>query len=156
MNISQRRNVTTNPNVTLWRTFLIVAMWRPFPYVAFWWTFPSSQWDDHFPFVINVLRKNINHCLKSKTWFHASHCIMMNNFIALWLTLHYDEHFPMSDYDKHFPTSHYDEHFPMSHFDACFPSSQSDENFHFVVNVLRKNINHCLKSKTWFHTSHCD
>jgi hypothetical protein len=118
--------------------------------------FPSSQCDDHFPFVINVLRKNINHCLKSKTWFHASHCIMMNIFIALWLTLHYDEHFPMSHYDKHFPTSHSDEHFPMSHFDACFPSSQSDENFHFVVNVLRKNINHCLKSKTWFHTSHCD
>ena len=70
----------------------------------------------------------------------------MNIFIELWLTLYYDEHFPMSHYDKHFPTSHSDEHFPMSHFDARFPSSQSHENFPFVVNVLRKNINHCLKS----------
>ena len=67
-------------------------------------------------------------------------------------TSHYDEHFPTLRYDEHFhfnvTKSHSDEHFPMSHFDARFPSSQCDDNFPFVMNVLRKNINHCLKSKT--------
>jgi hypothetical protein len=73
---------------------------------------------------------------------------MMNISIALRLTLHYDEHFPTSHCDEHFPKSQCDDHFPMSHCDERFPSSQGDEHFPFVINVLGKNINHCLKSKT--------
>jgi hypothetical protein len=35
----------------------------------------------------------------------------------------------------------------MSRCDERFPSSQCGEHLSFVINVLRKNINHCLKSK---------
>jgi hypothetical protein len=62
--------------------------------------------------------------------------------------LHYDEHFPMSHCEEHFPTSQCDDHFLKPHFDERFPSSQCDELFPFVINVLRKKTNHCLKSKT--------
>ena len=37
---------------------------------------------------------------------------------------------------------------PPLHCDERFPLSQCDEHFPFVINVHRKNINHCLKSKT--------